>query len=142
LNGDLDSADYKTLKIEAEPKIAVLEAKLSETPINLMELSDLKSILDGAIDKFTRLDMIYLNSDVSVQRKIIGSMYPEKFTFENLKHRTAKLSFLFALIYHINSELGVKKRGQATVLPCLPIMAHYQQKILFFQNRICGKIGV
>ena len=46
-----------------------------------MELSDLENILDGAIDKFTRLDMIYLNSDVSVQRKIIGSMYPEKFTF-------------------------------------------------------------
>jgi len=123
LNGDLDSVDYKTIKVEAEAKIAILEAKLSEIPINLMELSDLESILDGAIDKFTRLDMIYLNSDVSVQRKIIGSMYPEKFTFENLKHRTAKVSFLFALIYQINSKLWAKKRGQATVLPCLPIMA-------------------
>jgi hypothetical protein len=51
-------------------------------------------------------------------------MYPEKFTFEELQHRTAQAGELYSFIYLINNELRSKKRGQATVLPCLPIVAH------------------
>ncbi|MBC6112795.1 recombinase family protein [Pedobacter fastidiosus] len=123
LAGDLESDDYKIIKTEAEKKIAVLEAKLSEIPINLMELADVEMVLDKAIIKFTDIISIYSNSGVYVQRRIIGSMFPEKFTFENLKHRTANLSFLFRLIYQINSKLEGKKKGQATVKTCLPTKA-------------------
>jgi site-specific DNA recombinase len=48
-------------------------------------------------------------------------MYPQKFTFEDLQHRTAKAGDLYSFIYLINSELEKKKEGQATVLRACPL---------------------
>jgi hypothetical protein len=50
-------------------------------------------------------------------------MFPEKFTFENLLHRTAKVSFLFQLIYQIKSNLGGKKKKGKSEKICLPSLA-------------------
>jgi hypothetical protein len=50
-------------------------------------------------------------------------MFPEKFTFENLKDRTVKVSFLFLLIYQINSKLRDKKRRAGESHFTLPILA-------------------
>ena len=78
-------------------------------------------MLDKAISKLTQIDVIYSNFDTYVQREVICSMYPEKFTFENLQHRTAKVGFLLQLIYQINSVLREKKKeGQATVKRACP----------------------
>ncbi|MEJ7780846.1 MAG: recombinase family protein [Daejeonella sp.] len=123
LSGDIDGTDYRTIKSEAENRIVILEAKLSDIPVNLMELSDVEGILDKAISKLTKLDVIYWESDISIQRRIIGSMFPEKFTFENLKDRTAKVGFLFQLIYQINSKLDCKKRRAGESHFTLPILA-------------------
>ena len=123
LSGDIDGPDYKIIKSDAEQKIAVLEAKLSEIPIDLIEIHELEEILDRAISKFTKLDVIYWNSSSEVKRQIIGSMFPEKFTFENLLHRTAKVSFLFQLIYQINRNLGCKKKKGKSEKICLPSLA-------------------
>jgi len=38
-------------------------------------------------------------------------MYTQKFTFEDLKHRTATLSDCFSFIYLINKNLDEKKSG-------------------------------
>jgi hypothetical protein len=46
-----------------------------------------------------------------MQRKTIGSIYPEKFTFEEIKDRTTKTSYFFNLIYLINSNLKSNKNG-------------------------------
>jgi len=100
-----------------------LEAKLSEIPINLVEINELEEVLENAISKLTKLDIIYWNSSSEVKRKIIGSMFSEKFTFENLLHRTAKVSFLFQLIYQINKSLGSKKKKGKSEKICLPSLA-------------------
>ena len=57
------------------------------------------------------------------KRELIGSMYPQKFTFEYLQHRTAKSSDLYSFIYLINSELGKKKRRASDKNLCLPSLA-------------------
>ena len=111
LNGDIDANDYKLIKTDAERKIVVLEAKLSELGKNVIKVNDLEVILDKAISTITRIDGIYLNSGPEMQRKIIGSIYPEKFTFEDLQHRTAKVSEFFNLIYLINRQLSEEKNG-------------------------------
>jgi len=69
------------------------------------------------------LNAIYCKSETYTKRELIGSMYPEKFTFEELQHRTAKMGELYSFIYLINSELEGKKEGQATDFSCLPILA-------------------
>jgi len=50
-------------------------------------------------------------------------MFPEKFTFEQLQDRTAKVDFLFQLIYLINIQLGVQKERANENFFCLPSIA-------------------
>ena len=50
-------------------------------------------------------------------------MFPEKFKFEDLKHRNMKVSFLYGLIYQINSKLGAKKQRANEKSFRLPSMA-------------------
>ncbi|MEO7215187.1 hypothetical protein [Mucilaginibacter sp.] len=69
------------------------------------------------------MDIIYSKSISSEERELIGSMYPQKFTFEELQHRTAFTSELYSCIYLINSKISGKKEGQATDFSCLPILA-------------------
>lgn len=111
LNGDIDGADYKAIKSENEHKIIVLEAKLSEIGTEVIKVQDLEPIVDGAISTLTKIDVIYWKSDPDIQRKIIGSIYPEKFTFEELKERTATVSDPFKITYLINKKLGEQKSG-------------------------------
>jgi site-specific DNA recombinase len=73
--------------------------------------------------KLTLIDVIYWQSDHYTQKHIIVSMFPEKFQFEDLKHRNIKVAFLYQLIYQINSKLGVKKRGASDRFSCLPALA-------------------
>ena len=42
---------------------------------------------------------------VRLNRELIGSMYPEKFTFESLKHRTARINEVASVMYQIYNEL-------------------------------------
>ncbi|EHQ26578.1 DNA invertase Pin-like site-specific DNA recombinase [Mucilaginibacter gracilis] len=123
LNGDIDGADYKTIKSENEYKVNVLEAKLSEAAAANSKTANIEPLLRPAISKLTRLNTIYSKSDSSNKRELIGSMYPQKFTFEELQHRTALTSELYSCIYLINSEIKGKKEGQATDFSCLPILA-------------------
>lgn len=112
LNGDIDAADYKTIKMDAEHKIMVLEAKLMELRTDFISVGEVERILDSAIIVLTKLDELYITSDAAAKRKIIGSMFPEKFTFEDLQHRTAPVSDAFKVIYMINTHLKGKKMGQ------------------------------
>lgn len=123
LNGDIDGADYKTIKSENEYKINVLEVKLAEAAATNSKAENIEPLIRRAIGKLTQLDSIYSKSTSSEKRELIGSMYPQKFTFEELQHRTALTGELYSCIYLINSELDRKKDGQATDFSCLPILA-------------------
>ena len=123
LNNDIDGADYKTIKTENEYKINVLEARLAEAAAVNPKTENITPLLNKAIGNLTQLDALYSKSDTYKKRELIGSMYPQKFTYENLQHRTAQTSDLYTCIYLINSKITGKKRGQATDFSCLPILA-------------------
>jgi len=123
LNGDIDGADYKTIKSENEYKINVLEAKLADAAAMNSKTENIEPMLRKAITRFTQLNSIYLKSASYQKRELVGSMYPQKFTFEELQHRTALTSELYSCIYLINREIKGKKEGQATDFSCLPILA-------------------
>jgi site-specific DNA recombinase len=123
LCGDLDGAEYKEIKSETEGKREVLESQLAELIGNKKAIERIEPLLDRSMDKLTRLSALYLQSGTYEKRELIGSMYPQKFTFQELQHRTAQTSALYSYIYLINREIGRKKRGQATDFSCLPIVA-------------------
>ncbi len=123
LNGDIDGSDYKTIKSENEHKLDILEVKLAETINAKKQKEDIVPIVVKAIERLTQLDTIFSKSTTSVKREIVGSMYPQKFTFEELQHRTAFVSELYSFIYLINNELSDKKRRASDRFTCLPTLA-------------------
>ena len=120
LTGDIDGTDYKDIKADCERKIVAVEAELAELASKKYSKSQLKPIIDKAITTFCNLNVIYSKASNEEKRRLIGSIFPEKFTFENLKHRTAKVSDAFRCIYLSNSVLINKKTGQKTSKNLLP----------------------
>ncbi|WP_184551004.1 recombinase family protein [Mucilaginibacter sp. FT3.2] len=120
LAGDLDGIDYKGIKADCERGILITEAQIAELGKNKYAKSQLEPIIDKAIITYANLKVIYCKSDSEDKRRLIGSMFPEKITFENLKHRTAKVNESFRCIYVINRQLSVKKKGQKTFENLLP----------------------
>jgi len=98
LNGDIDGKDYKEIKGDCESNIMLYESELEKLSRNKYSKKELEPIIDKAIHVLTRLDVIFFKSDSYWKRRIIGSMFPEKFTFENLKARTATVSPVFNCI--------------------------------------------
>ncbi|WP_317173973.1 recombinase family protein [Mucilaginibacter glaciei] len=98
LNDDIDAADFRAVKVEADREIITLESKISELRTNNMSVSEVEKTLDSAMAKLTSIDALYCKSDHYGKRKLIGSIYPEKFTFEDLKVRTAKTGDIFSFI--------------------------------------------
>lgn len=113
LEGDIDASDFKAIKSEAEYKIRVLESKISDLKTNYITAAEVNNLVDKAIDNLCKLDVMFCKSDYYEKRKIVGSIYPEKFTFDEIKVRTALLSDPFKLIYLINSKLRGEKSWTA-----------------------------
>jgi hypothetical protein len=111
LNDDIEPSDFKAVKVEAEREITVLESNLSELQSNKMSIAEVEKTLDLALVKLTSLNDIYTNSDHYAKRKLIGSIYPEKFTIEDLTSRTIKPSDVFEFIYLVNIKLNKNKKG-------------------------------
>ena len=123
LNDDIDGFDFKIIKLEIGVEVEKLEGKLADAMIAKKSYVNIEPIARQAIERLSRIGNICYQSDTYDKRLLIGSIYPEKFTFEELQHLTAKTSELFNYIYLINNELKDKKKGQATDFSCLPFMA-------------------
>ncbi len=119
LNDDIEAADFRAVKMEAEREITVLESKISDLRSNNMSVGTIEKTLDSALINLTAIDKIYCESDHYGKRKLIGSIYPEKFTFEELKVRTAKQGEVFKFIYLINNKLSTNKNGTNSNFTCL-----------------------
>jgi site-specific DNA recombinase len=96
------------VKMEADREIAVLESNISDLRTNNMSVSEVEKTLDSAIGKLTSIDTIYCKSDHYGKRTLIDSIYPEKFTFEDLKVRTAKTGEIFSFIIDYKQLRGQK----------------------------------
>jgi site-specific DNA recombinase len=118
LEGDIDGGDFKTIKNECTYKIQVVESKISEVKSDFIKSNEVNDLVKKAIDNLCRLDIMYLKSSSYERREIISSTYPEKFTFEEIKSRTAKLGDPFKIIYLINKKLDSEKNWTAgEILP-------------------------
>jgi site-specific DNA recombinase len=117
LKGDLDGTEYRLIKVECENKINALEAKLTDSTKNMVSI---ESQLNKAVTILTNLDLMYLNGDIGFKREIIGSMYPEKLSFDGTQHRTARLNEVAWIMYQIANGLEGKKKGASNDKSCLP----------------------
>jgi site-specific DNA recombinase len=98
IEGNIDKSEYKIAK-ERYDKIH------QELKLNEVELDDKKRVIEIYENVLIKLESIqyqYNESDIEGKRKIIGSIFPKKFQFENKKVRTTDLNPLFLKIASIN----------------------------------------
>lgn len=120
LTGDIDADDYRLIKKDCELSLASAEEEMNNFQSKTFSIERLEPIIDNAIYTLSNLEIIFSKSDTECQRKLIGSIFKEKITFQNLKDRTAKISEPFNYIYLLNSHLKAKKMGQKTSKMFLP----------------------
>lgn len=76
------------------------------------ESNNIESLLNKAVATLSYLDKLYENADNNSKREIIGSIYPEKLTFDGFHYRTARLNEVVSLIYSLDNGFSQNKNGQ------------------------------
>ena len=104
---ELDPADFREMKGEYTAKLEKLEVKLSvsdDEPLNI------GSLLNQGINNLLKLDYIYETAGIEKKREVIGSMFPEKLTFDGFGVRTTRINEAARFIYMITSDLQSQKK--------------------------------
>ncbi|MBL7710495.1 MAG: recombinase family protein [Chitinophagaceae bacterium] len=113
LDHDIDPGEYRQIKVESEQKIQLLEAQLFNT--SLREKVNIDSLLDRSLAVMSNLEELYLKADTKKKRQLVGSIFPEKLTFDGLTYRTARLNAAVELIYKLGAGLSENKKGENSV---------------------------
>jgi site-specific DNA recombinase len=106
--GDLDPDDYRKIKMESEEKINRLEAMLT---VKNTTITNVEPLLNKAISQISQLATLYNEGTTENKRKIIGSIFPEKLTFENNQVRTTRINEGLRLMLLFYKGLDGKKKG-------------------------------
>lgn len=110
----IDNEEYFEVKTECKDQIDKLERKL--TKVEDRKNIDFPKLLERALSNLINLDKVFINGDIEVKRKIIGSIFPEKLQFSKNHYRTTRVNVLLSYIYQINNELGAKKNRKESEL--------------------------
>ena len=60
-----------------------------------------------------RIDVIYKNGTITDKRAIIGSIFPEKLTFDGFQYRTTRMNSIVEYTYQVNNNLQEQKNGKS-----------------------------
>jgi DNA invertase Pin-like site-specific DNA recombinase len=106
IDGDIDKTEYQIAKTRYENIHSELKNKETEA-INEKEVLELYK---NAINKVGNTKDQYVEGDIDTKRRIIGSIFPNNFQFENKKVRTADLNPILLKIASVNgASRGQKK---------------------------------
>ncbi len=105
----IEADDYRDLKNQYTTDLQRLEAKIS---IEKEHSSDINQLIGKGLDSLMSVRNMYASAEMDVKRKIIGSIFPEKMSFENKSLRTGRLNEFVKCIYMIDSKLPKNKTGQ------------------------------
>jgi site-specific DNA recombinase len=114
----IEPADFREMKSEYSTKLERLEAKLSASNDDQV---DIKGLLDKGVNNLLRLEYLYETADTEKKWDIISSMYPEKLTFDGFTLRTTRLNEVIRVIYSVGKGFGENKNrtnGSKTNLSC------------------------
>lgn len=71
-----------------------------------------KQRIKNGINLLADIQKTYVNADTASKLRILGSIFPEKIEFQNLKCRTTRINSLIMLILLNNKDLKKEKTGQ------------------------------
>ena len=111
LSSDLDNADYKEIKSEAERKVFILEVRALDLNNGTTSITP---VLDKALNNLKRHDILNKEVDTKRKREIIGPVYPEKLTFDGISYRISRLNEAVRLIYKQGVVFNENEKGQTS----------------------------
>ena len=107
IEGNIEKSEYKV----AKERYKLIHEELKSLEIENKDLKQVIKTYESTIIKLESIENQYNVSDIEEKRKLIGSIFPKKFQFENKKVRTADINPLFLKISSINSaSQRIKKR--------------------------------
>ncbi len=110
LDGDFNSEEYQNAKRRLHKRLD--ELKQIERAFN--KSKDVLSIYKNGLKKLESFDKHFTNSDIDNKRQLLGSIFPEKFQFENNEVRTEDINPLLLKIASVNKRLkGNKKKDKS-----------------------------
>lgn len=116
-DGKMNPGDYRELKDECQPKINILEGKLS----GFREVeNNISGILKTAVQNMTCLDKSYMEGSIQKKRQIIGSIFPEKLCFDKNNSRTGRINEAVRLIYTLDKGFSEVKKPDSGGKSCEP----------------------
>lgn len=102
----IEPVDFREMKSEYSTKLEKLEAKLSTSNDDQV---DIKGLLDKGVNNLLKLDYLYETADTEKKRDIISSMYPEKLTFDGFTLRTTRINEVIRIIYSVGKGFSENK---------------------------------
>ena len=112
----IDPDDYRELKLDCTNKITILEGKIAGCSHTERSIDGL---LQKAMGNLCALDKLYEEASVGQKRQIIGSIYPEKLTFDGFQYRTTRLNEAIRLIYTLDKGFEEIKKQKDNNNVCL-----------------------
>ena len=90
----IEFQDYQTTKRRYEDSLNNMVEEYTEC---LMEKSTYLKYIDYGFTMLSNLSGYYANASLLIKQKIIGSIFPEKLSFDRKSYRTTKLNLLLTL---------------------------------------------
>jgi site-specific DNA recombinase len=111
LDGGLSTSDYTELKKRVEERI-------TDVKVQLNDLTERKNGFQEQLQQqfkiLPNLVEWYRNSTVQEKKKLIGSIFPERFKFVKNEVRTTKINEMVALILRYTGRFKEIKKGQTS----------------------------
>ena len=111
----LAPGDFRDMKSKYTEQLDRLNARLAVREQD----QDVPGLLDAGIDNLLKLDNIYQDGGIEKKREVIGSMYPEKLTFDGERLRTTRINEAVQIIYTLDKAFSENEKGQSGNIPAL-----------------------
>jgi site-specific DNA recombinase len=105
----IEAGDYNSTRQRYESQLRSLNEKKQDLAYNN---KDVQEQLVFSYNFLESLPSIYLDSAPDVKQQIIGSIFPEKFSFFKNQYRTKRVNAVAELIRTNNEPFGRNKKGQ------------------------------
>jgi DNA invertase Pin-like site-specific DNA recombinase len=106
IDRDIDRNDFH----QAKSRYENLLNELKEKEEAQKKKSEILNIYKQGFKKLESIDLQFIDSDIDGKRKLIGSMFPEKFQFAKNEVRTADINSILLKIASVNKGLQRNKK--------------------------------
>ena len=105
----IEAEDFRELKTECAARINELEARLTGFSQQENKIDDL---LNKSVYNLSHLDVYWEEGTVAERRNIVGSIFPEKLTFDGFTYRTPRVNEAARLIHNLDAGFKEMKNGK------------------------------